>query len=424
MSTRLTRRDFLRTSARTAAGFGAAALPYFVPASALGQDGKDPASERITMGFIGVGGMGGGHLGGMLGNKGVEVLAVCDVDEERREAARVRVGDHCAAYNDYRELLDRGDIDAVVISTPDHWHALPSIHACEAGKDVYCEKPLTLTIEEAQKMVEAVRRYARVFQTGSQQRSGREFRKACELVRSGRIGKVHTVRVGIGGGPTSGWEPDRDPPPGLDWDMWLGPAPWVPYNPLRCHYNFRWFWDYSGGKMTDWGHHHNDIAQWGLNMDGSGPISAEGWGKFPTDGLYETATSFEVTFRYADGTTLITGSNGRGVKFEGPDGWVHVDRGFLETDPKELKDEQLGPGDVHLYESPGHQQDWLNCIKSRQRPICDIAIGASSVTVCHVANIAIRTGRKLQWDPVAHRFVDDEGANRWISKPYRAPWHL
>ena len=425
MGPRLNRRQFLGRSAHTAtAGLGAAALPYFVPASALGADGADPANERIGMGFIGVGGMGGGHLGGMLGNKGVEVLAVCDVDEERRLSAKSRVGAHCAAYNDYRELLDRKDIDAVVIATPDHWHALTSIHACEAGKDVYCEKPLTLTIEEAQKMVEAVRRYARVFQTGSQQRSGREFRQACELVRSGRIGKIHTVRVGIGGGPTSGWEPDREPPPGLDWNMWLGPAPWVPYNPLRCHYNFRWFWDYSGGKMTDWGHHHNDIAQWGLNVDGSGPVSAEGWGKFPTDGFYQTPTSFEVTFKYADDTALISGSHGRGIKFEGPDGWVHVDRGFLETHPRELKDEEMGPGDVHLYESPGHHQDWLNCIKTRQRPICDVAVGATSIIVCHLANIAIRTGRKLEWDPANQCFVGDEGASRWIGKPYRAPWHL
>ncbi|MBM3474993.1 MAG: Gfo/Idh/MocA family oxidoreductase [Armatimonadetes bacterium] len=419
MTRPITRRSFLHTTA------AALAAPYVVPARALGQGDKDPANERITMGFIGVGGMGGGHLGGMVGNRGVEVLAVCDVDEERRNSAKARVGGQCAAYNDYRELLDRDDIDSVVISTPDHWHALTTINACEAGKDVYCEKPLSLTIDEALKMIDAVRRYGRVFQTGSQQRSGREFQQAVSLVRSGRIGKVHTVHAGIGGGPTSGWEPDSEPPPGLDWNLWLGPAPWVPYNKLRCFYNFRWFLDYSGGILTDWGHHHNDIAQWGLNRDGSGPVKIGGWGKFPTDGLYDTVNSFEITCTYPDGTTLVTASTGdHGIKFEGPDGWVHVDRGFLETFPAELKDEVLGPGDVRLYHDGGHQQDWLNCIKTRERPICDIEIGASSVIVCHLENIAIRLGRKLEWDPVNHRFVNHEGANRWLSRPYRAPWHL
>jgi predicted dehydrogenase len=418
MTKPITRRSFLHTAA------GALAAPYVLPGRALGQGDKAPASDRITMGFIGVGGMGGGHLGGMVGNRGVEVLAVCDVDEGRRNEAKARVGEHCAAYNDYRELLDRDDIDSVVISTPDHWHALTTIHACEAGKDVYCEKPLSLTIEEALRMIDAVRRYGRVFQTGSQQRSSREFQQAVSLVRSGRIGKVHTVLAGIGGGPTSGWEPDSDPPPGLDWNLWLGPAPWVPYNKERCFYNFRWFYDYSGGKMTDWGAHHNDIAQWGLGMDGSGPVKIEGWGKFPTDGLYDTAVEFEITCEYADGTKLITSSTGHGARFEGPDGWVHVDRGFLETFPAELKDEVLGPGDVRLYHDGGHQQDWLNCIRTRERPLCDVEIGASSVIVCHLENLAIRLGRKLEWDPVVHRFVNDEGANRWLSRPYRAPWHL
>jgi predicted dehydrogenase len=418
----VTRRSFLR---KAAAGLGLVAAPYIVPARALGQEGKDPANERLTMGFIGVGGMGGGHLGAMLGNRGVEVLAVCDVDAERSEGAAARVGEGCAKYNDYRALLDRDDIDAVIISTPDHWHALTTIHACEAGKDVYCEKPLSLTIEEANKMIEAVRRYGRVFQTGSQQRSGGEFQQAVSLVRSGRIGKVHTVHVGIGGGPASGWEPDTDPPPGLDWNLWLGPAPWVPYNKLRCHYNFRWFFDYSGGKLTDWGHHHNDIAQWGLNMDGSGPVRLQGWGKFPTDGLFDTATEYEITCEYADGTQLVTSSGGdHGIKFEGPDGWVHVDRGFLETSPKELKDERMGPGDVQLYNPVGHHEDWLECIRTRERPICDIEIGAGSIIVCHLENIAIRTGRRLEWDPAKRQFVNDPGADRWISKPYRAPWQL
>ncbi|HIE50554.1 MAG TPA: Gfo/Idh/MocA family oxidoreductase [Armatimonadetes bacterium] len=429
MEGKLTRREFLGRMVRSLAGAGVGlTLPTFVSARALGTKGQVPANDRITLGFIGVGGMGSGHLRGFLGNSQVQVLAVCDVYEPHRARAKSWVDERygnsdCAAYKDYRELLDRNDLDAVVISTPDHWHTLISIHACEAGKDVYCEKPLTLTIAEGRALVNAVRRYGRVFQVGSQQRSASNFRFACELVRSGRIGKVHTVRTGFGYGPQGGNAPDQEPPPGLDWNLWLGPAPWGPYNPDRCLYNFRWFWDYSGGKMTDWGAHHNDIAQWGLGMDESGPVEIEGEGRFPTEGNYETAIWFRIEYTYANGVKLICGE-GHGAKFEGTDGWVHVDRGFLRAYPEDLLHEPLGPNDVHLYRSPGHHQDWLNCIRSRQRPICDVEIGHRSVTVCHLGNIAIRTGRKLRWDPVKEQFIGDPEANRWLSKPYRAPWHL
>ncbi len=421
MSRKISRREFL-SKVPVAAGAGIGVM------AGLGDPARAavpaPASESIVVGFIGVGGMGGGHLGGYLNRKDVRVAAVCDVDADRREAARRRVGGPCAAYADYRALLDRKEIDAVVIATPDHWHALNTIHACQAGKDVYCEKPFGLTIAEGQEMVNAVRRYGRVFQTGSQQRSEGNFRFACELVRSGRIGKLHTVRVGIGGNPTCGWESDSDPPPGLDWDMWLGPVSWRPYNRLRCHFNFRWFWDTGGGMMTDWGHHHNDIAQWGIGADGSGPVEISGTGTFPAEGLYECPTQFEATYKYANGVALITATRDRGARFEGSDGWVHVDRGFLDAHPKELLKETLGPEDVHLYRSPGHHQDWLNCIKTRRRPICDVEIGHRSVSVCHLGNIAIRTGRTIHWDPAAERVTNDADLNRWLGKPYRPPWHL
>ena len=427
MSDKVNRRQFLTR----AAGAGAAlALPAILPARGrasarvLGKDNTPPPSEQIVMGFIGVGGMGGGHLGFFQGQKQVRIAAVCDVFQEHRERARERVGGDCVAYNDYRELLDRKDIDAVLIATPDHWHALTSIHACEAGKDVYCEKPMTLTIADGQAMVRAVRHYNRVFQTGSQQRSEWGFRFACELVRNGRIGKITSVQTGIGGNPTCGWEPNTDPPPGLDWNLWLGPAPWVPYTPKRCLFTFRYFWDYSGGSLTDWGAHHNDIAQWGLGMDGKGPIEVEADGEFPTDGLFELPVRFEVRAKYATGVTLTCASRDHGCKFIGTDGWIHVDRGFLQADPPSVLQGKLGPDDVHLYASPGHQADWLNCIKTRERPICDVEIGYRSVTICHLGNISIRTGRKLQWDPQTERIVNDEGANRWLDKPYRAPWHL
>ncbi len=419
----LTRRQFMK---RAAAGVAAGvSLPFFVPGRALGAEDKVAASNRVTLGFIGVGGMGSGHLGGFLANQRTEVVAVCDVYGPHRDRAKARVGDHCAAYSDFRDLLARKDIDAVVIATPDHWHTLVSMYALQAGKDIYCEKPLTLTIDEGRRLTEMVRRYGRVFQTGTQQRSEDNFRFACELVRSGRIGKLKMVRVGIGGAPTTPYEPPQAPPADLDWDMWLGPAPWVPYTPKRCIFTFRWFYDYSGGMMTDWGAHHNDIAQWGMGTELTGPVYIEGKADFPTAGLYETATNFDITYRYADGNVLNTCNRNRhGINFQGTDGWVHVDRGVLEADPVELLSEELGPADVHLYKSNGHHENWLDCIQSRQKPICDVEIGYRSVSTCHLGNIAIRLGRPLHWDPEKITFIGDEEANRWISKPYRAPWHM
>ncbi len=423
----LSRRGFL---ARTA-GVGFAA-PYVLTSSALGSDEKAPANSRLTLGFIGVRNMGGNHLGRFLPNRRVEVVSVCDVDKNVRDAAAKRVKDHynntkeVAAYDDFRELLARDDIDAVVVATPDHWHALVCIAACKAGKDIYCEKPLTLTIEEGKALVDAVRKYGRVFQTGSQQRSRDNFRFACELVRSGRIGRVHTVITGIGGGPTCEWEPETDPPDGLDWNFWLGPAPYKPYTPRRCHYEFRWIYDYSGGKMTDWGAHHNDIAQWGLGMDGTGPIHIDGEGEFPKDGLYNTATRFEVKYTYANGVKLLCRSHTSrgGVTFQGTDGWVWVTRGNIDAECKSLLNEKLGPNDVHLYRSTNHHNDWLDCVERRTRPICDVEIGHRSVTVCHLGTISLRLGRPIRWDPEAEQIVGDDEAARWVGKPMRAPWSL
>lgn len=416
------RRSFLKSAAALSAGL---ALPGLVPASALGRAGRLAAGDRITLGFIGVGGMGSGHLNTLVGHPEVEILAVCDVDSRYRDAAREKVGGDCAAYTDYRALLDRADIDAVVIATPDHWHTLTSLHACEAGKDIYCEKPLTLTIEEGRVLMRAVRRYGRVFQTGSQQRSSGEFHRACSLVRNGCLGEITKVEVGIAAGPVSDWVADGAPPPEVDWNLWLGPAPKVPFNRLRHPYNFRWFFDYSGGKMTDWGAHHNDIARWGLGLDEVEPVSIEAAATFPTTGLYDTAVDYEVTYEYAGGERIVCSSKKRhGIRFEGEDGWLHVDRGVLQCEPAELKDLPLGNLKTKLFRSPGHHQNWIDCMRSRNRPICDVEIGARSVTVCHLGNIAMRTGRKLEWNGAESRFVDDENADRWVSKPYRAPWHL
>jgi len=420
---------------KTAALAGAGvAMPAIVPARALGKEEVAPASERLTLGLIGCGSLGssGHHLGRFLGPlaKQVEVLAVCDVDLPRRAAAKKKVdarygNDHCKEYLDFRELLDRSDIDAAVVVTVDHWHALCAIAAAEAGKDIYCEKPLSLTIEEGRAMVQAVRRYDRVFQTGSQQRSDGRFRLACEAVRNGRIGKLKRIEARIGGGPVCDFEPPSKPPAGLDWNFWLGQTRKVPYQKNRCHYQFRWIYDYSGGKMTDWGAHHNDIAQWGNGTELTGPVHIEGEAEFPTHGIWDTATRFHVRATYANGVVLHTVSDGEnGVRFEGSDGWVFVSRGTIRASDDAIINDPFGPGDLRLYRSDNHHQNWLDCIKSRERPICDVEIGHRSATVCHLENIAIRTGRALTWDPAKEQIVGDEAANRWLSRPMRAPWHL
>ncbi|MEW6236358.1 MAG: Gfo/Idh/MocA family oxidoreductase [Candidatus Omnitrophota bacterium] len=422
MSHSMTRRAFLGR-----AGSSALAMPFF--ARNLHAKGRVSANDRISVGLIGCGGMGTANMSVVLGFADSQVLATCDVYEPHRMGAKERVdykyeNENCSAYNDFRELLDRGDIDAVIIATPDHWHTRIAISACEAGKDIYCQKPLTLTIHEGKQLVKAAQRYGCVFQVGSQQRSSEEFRFACELVQSGRIGKVHTVRVFLPNGSAGGNSPNADPPDGMDWNMYLGPAPLVPFNKDRAFWSFRWFFDYSGGQMTDWGAHHFDIAQWGLGMDRSGPVSVEGTGTLPTSGRFETYTQFHVEYEYANGVRMIAANPEHGTKFEGTEGWVHVWRGGLIAEPKELLQEKLGPNDVHFYRSPGHERNWMDCIRARRRPICDAEIGHRSVTCAHLGNIALRLGRKLQWDPEREKFVGDEEANRWLFKPYRAPWRL
>lgn len=375
-----------------------------------------------------------GQLGGFLGNSEVQVLAVCDVDTKRREHAKKMVDERygkekkdgkyqgCEAYVDFRELSARKDMDAVVIATPDHWHAIPVLEACKAGKDIYCEKPLTLTILEAKRMIDAVRKYERVFQTGSQQRSDEEFRRACELVRNGRIGKIKTVNVNVGG--PSKWcdLPEEKMEEGLDWDRWLGPAPMRSYNsvlsPRGVHGHFpawRNYREYSGGMMTDWGAHHFDIAQWGLGMDESGPVEI-----IPPD---DPKAERGVRYLYDNGVEMVPGPGG-GVNFVGTDGEITVNRGTLESKPESILKEPLVENDVRLYKSPGHHRDWIDCMRSRKRPICDVEIGARSVTVCHLGNLAYWNHRRLKWDPKEWKFVGDEEANTWLDRERREGWEL
>ena len=442
---RIGRRNLLKYSASglalVSAGLSGCSQAKRGPEMVSKEKGRPPPSDRVVVGCIGTGDLGRRHhlANCLLPNERVEVAAVCDVDRNHADmAARIvfdRTGRRVGVYKDFRKLLERKDIDAVLTAVPDHWHALTAIAAMEAGKDIYCEKPLSLTIEEGRAMVAAARRYGTVTQTGSQQRSDARFRQACELVRNGKIGKlkrVDTVLHAVGAGE---WRPVETPPPHLDWDFWLGPAPYADYSPNRVHYQFRWFYDYSGGVMTDWGAHHNDIAQWGMGTDHSGPVWVDGRkATFHEEGLHTVPGKFDVHYKYADGVELFCHTDtqkyddgtefGNGVKFTGSDGWIFVCRGAIHASDPALLEIEFGPNDVRLYKSDDHHNNWLDCIQSRKRCICDFEIGHRSVSICHIGNISMRLGRPLEWDPVKEEFVGDEAANQVVSKPMRAPWHL
>jgi predicted dehydrogenase len=447
---RYSRRQFLRVASATSLGVGAGlALPNIFLNRTRAQSGQNP-SEFVRVGFIALGGQGNSNLRALMKN----AVAVCDVDRDRLAKAKQRIEETnkrpCAAFKDYRHMLESKEIDAVVVSTPDHWHALPSIHACEAGKDVYCEKPLSLTIAEGQAMVKVARRTHRIVQCGSQQRSDSKFLQAAEYVRNGRLGKIKRALVGLVG---VNWTsepavPDSAPPPELDYEMWLGPAPYRPYNRHRVHYYFRFFWDYSGGQMTNWGAHHLDIAQWALGMDESGPVEIDGKGEVDAQKRFETPPKFSITYKYANGVMVECRSpqikvadlipqqkdrviemlNGEdefnGCIFEGEKGMLYINRGVIRAWPDTILEEPLKAGDVRLYASKEHHENWLDCIKSRELPICDVAIGHRSATVCHLGNISIRTGKKIRWDPAREEVVGDADTAKWINKPYRAPWKL
>jgi predicted dehydrogenase len=432
----LSRRGFLD---RSLAALSLAGLPLWYAREVLADDEEKNAAasklkkagpnDQIVMAAIGVGGQGTGIMNWAKKKPGVKFVAVCDVDSEHRKNGAKEVGSDCHEYKDFRELLAKENLDAVTIGTVDHWHALTSIAAMKAGCDVYCEKPLSLTIEEGKAMVKAARKYDRVFQTGSQQRSDERYRLACELVRNGRIGKVHTVEARIGDNPTGGPFKTSPVPEALDWDFWKGPTADVPYITQRCHYEFRWWYEYSGGKLTDWGAHHNDIAQWALGMDGSGPVSVTASGTKPSDkpDCYNCHPHFAVTYTYANGTHLVTSSDGEnGNRFIGDNGWIFVNRERIEASDKALLDEPLHGEAVRLYVSNDHMGNFIDGIRTRKRPICDVEVGYRSVTVCHLGAIALRLGIPLDWDPKAERFVGpraDKG-NAMISREMRSPWRL
>lgn len=388
-------------------------------------------AESIRVGVIGTGGRGTAIMKAAQGVPGVEVIAICDVDASHREKAASAVKGRPSTHEDFRELLDKPELQAVLIATPDHWHALIALAAMERGKDVYCEKPLTLTVSEGPLLVRAARAANRVFQVGSQQRSDARFRLACELVRNGRLGKVEQVETFIGTNPTGGPFAAKPVPTGLNWDFWQGPTPETPFIPERCHNTFRWWSEYSGGKMTDWGAHHNDIAQWGLGAELTGPVAVEAESS-PLDhpgksDCYNFPRDFRVTYTYSGGTKLICRGQGEnGVIFRGEGGWIFVSRRAIRASEPRLIEQPLPADAQRLYLSTNHMKNFIDCVKSREKPICDVEIGHRSVSVCHLGNIAIRVGKALQWNPEQERFhgVNAVEANALLSRPMRAPWKL
>ena len=427
---RMNRRRFLKNATGITAG--TVAFPYIVSSSALGNAGNVAASNRIVMGCIGMGGMGTGDMRGFLSKREVQVVAVCDVDKSQRDKAKKNVDEKynnndCKTYLDFREVIAREDIDALSLAMPDHWHSIPAVMGARAGKDIHAQKPLARTIAEGRAICDAVRRYGIIWQTGSQQRSGRDFHRACELVRNGRIGKVTRVEVGLPTGGGSDNKPVQPVPEGVDWNFWLGPAPWVPYRGIM-HWNWRWMMDYSGGQLTDWAGHHIDIAHWGLDLERTGPIEIEGKGVYPKDGIYNVPMEYKFTCKYSNGVVMTVANNKQipqGTKWYGESGkWIYVKRGKLEANPASVLKEVIGPGEIKLYRSRDHKQNFLDCVKNRKETIAPAEVAHRSISVGLLGEIAMLTERKLKWDPDKERFLNDEQANRMLWRPMRSPWHL
>ena len=433
-----TRRSFLKSA------LIAGSAPLILRSSLFGEDATP--SKQITLGFIGIGAQGKGLLGACLPRADFRMLAVSDVDSTRRNIAKKRVEDQyakdtkdgsykgCDAYSDFRELIARKDIDAVVIATPDHWHALIAIAAANAGKDIYCEKPLTHTVLEGRALVNAVRKNKRILQVGSMQRSMGIFRAACELIRNGVIGKVDKVDAAVGGPPKPCDLPEENMEPGLDWDLWLGPAPMRPYNSILSPRGFpkgfpawRRYREYGSGGVGDWGAHHFDIVQWAFGFDTSGPVEF-----FPTT---DPKGDSGVRWRYDTGLE-VTHKSGNGITFYGDKGKIYVNRSKFELwfgdtlkaktmDSYEpLLKELLPANAVRLYRSTNQIADWLKCIKSRELPVCDVETGHRSATVCNLANAVYFSGKGLKWNPKKEQFTDGTGDASWLTREYRAPWKL
>ena len=415
----VSRRSFLLRAAALAA-------PYVLTSRALGAGGKAPASDRVVCGAIGTGGRGMALLG-MRHDPRCSIAAVCDVYGPHVARAQKAVGGHCDAYTDFRRIIDRRDIDAVMTGTPDHWHAPITIAACESGKDVYCEKPLCRTLAEGQRMVAAARRCGRVVQMGTQYRSMPNTRQVCEWIRNGRLGKVHTVRMSHAPNRTARRTPPSTPPADLDWDLWLGPAPWAPYHPLRCLFTFRFWMDYGGGYIADNGAHMFSVVSWAMGIDRTGPVTVVATGHEDPENLYDVPVTMSVRYEFADPPFTLTweqpGAGGLSLQFVGAEATLSGFWGFkVIAGHADLSPTR--PGETRLYRSSNHFTNWLDCIASRRRPACDVAIGHRVTSLSHLGNVAYLLGRTLRWDPAAERFLDDDEANRMLDAPCREPWRV
>ncbi len=427
------RREFLKRSASTAVG--AIILPQIIPSSALGLNGMTAPSDRIVMGSIGLGSQGTSNMKNFLKFKQVQWVAVCDVDKKHNQSAKAIVdktyeNTDCRAYGDFREFLEKEKLDAVCLSLPDHWHSIISVSCANKKLDIYGEKPLARSIREGQAISAAAHKNNIIWQTGSWQRSVENFHRGAQLVRNGRIGKVTHVEVGLPDGNRSIGTPAVMPVPAeLDWEFWLGPALKVPYRGVS-HWNWRWIQDYSGGQLTDWAGHHIDIAHWGLGFDETGPISVEGEGVFPREGIYNVAVEYDFTCAYKDGTTMRVANASRqkygmGTVWYGDKGWLRVNRGDVieASDPNILK-EKISENEIQLYKSTDHFLNFLECIKSRKPTITPVDTALRSISVGLLGEIAMLTGQKIQWDPEKQEIVDNAMASRLLSRPYRQPWTI
>jgi len=436
MKKKFSRRNFLVSAAALVTA------PMFIPVRVLGRDGAVAPSEKITVGVMGTGSRGGGHSHSLIGDSSVQYMAACDANKERAEAikkaaetkyaADIGAGTYkgCAVYQDFRELIARSDIDAVFIASPENWHAIMSIEAMKAGKDVYCEKALSLTVAEGRAVCNAVRRYGRVFQAGTQQRSDSRFRQACELARNGYLGKVHTVTVSVPGGHKLPILPVKPVPPEIDYEMWLGPAPYKPYREGLCSFNWYFVSDYCAGWIQSWGVHHADIALWGMPALGTTTLEVEGEATFPDDGTADCSYEWKTQLTTPDGLKMVFCSDGskspygHGCRFEGDRGWVHVVRGGIRAEPASLLDVVIKPEEVNLYRSHNHQTNFLECVRTRRDPAAPVEACHAATTLTLVADIATRLKRKVTWDWKRERFVKDDAADRMLSRTMRAPWHV
>ncbi len=442
---RFSRRQFL-------AGTASLAVPMIVPRSVLGGQGTVAANERITLGMIGTGVRGTDAMRALFPLADGQVVALCDVRKPRLDAAVERVQavyseklgksvyKGCKTYHDFEELLAQPDIDAVFVCPPDHWHGVAMTRTAAAGKDMYGEKPLARTIGESIAVRDAVRQNGLVFQTGTQQRSDPKFRQACELARSGYVGKIHTVRVGAPGGRVYDAEPVSPVPPGFDYDRWTGPAPFIPFDAKRCEWLAMYMIShYCAGFICNWGVHHLDIAQWGCPEVTAQPFEVDGHGEFPEGGMTDTCITWNTTFRYPSGLKMEfvsynneTNPEDRGCRFIGDEGWVQVNRKGIWAEPASLLRVEFKPSDTRLHTSPyvasnpytNHTADFFRCVRNRRDPVSDIDSGYRASTLGNVADIMVRLGRKVKWDWKTDRFVDDDEANAMLSRPMRSPWTL